>query len=172
MLSATCHCTPLRSQPRLWATMGVRWGLLWPFPQGDTPLCPYFILTNTAVTLGHVSFLVWINECVGRICEIRYLSGQSQRPRGNCRPSTGQQHGHCQSPGLPGRTLPPMGQCRGVGAYVDEAPPRPQLTLTERERAPAHSRWQSGSCPVRGSPALVRGRDFLEPRRMPLLARW
>ena len=30
----------------LWATKRVGWGVLWPFPQGDMPLCPYFLLTN------------------------------------------------------------------------------------------------------------------------------
>ena len=50
--------------------------------------------------------------------------------------------------------------------------PRPQLTLTERKWPSARTHWQSGSCPVPGSPALVRGWAFLKPQRMPLLPRW
>ena len=140
------------------------------FPKGIRPSALISFSQILAVTLGHVSFLVWINECVGRICEIQYLSGQYQSPRGNCRPSNSTATANLWD--SQARPSLPWGSAEGWAPMWMRPHPRPQLTLTEREWPPTHSRWQSGSCPVRGSPALVRGRDFLEPRRMPLLARW
>ena len=141
---------PWEAVARLGCGQRSRWGggYYGHFPKGTRPSVHISFPQILAVTLGHVSFLVWINECVGQIFKSSIYQENTKVPgeTAGLAPANSSTTANLRdsqaSPSLPWGQQ--VGSClEGTQTLTLSAPmwtrshPRPQLTL--KENGPLHT---------------------------------